>query len=181
MQVLRIGIALLVCAATAAPGWADEKADRLVTAFAKICLAKPDSMSAMNKLAVAQGFALDEAGRTALAKAQREDPFNLLLFWTSGAGENRMKLTGLIDGSADRHELACFVDGYGTPPLGMLAALKPILGEPAKRTVKERNSVELAWTTSGDVTLLTLIYQEGGQGQRVGLSLGRVLGKGAKP
>jgi hypothetical protein len=179
MKSVRIGIALLLGAATAAPGWADEKADRLVTTFAKICLAKPDSMSALNTLAAAQGFALDKSGAVALANAEskREDPFNLLLFWRSGAGDSRMRLTGLISGSIDRYELGCILDGYGVLPQDVLAALKPILGEPTRRTVKENNWIELAWTATGD---LMLSYREDGQGQRVGLTLVQMFDKATR-
>jgi hypothetical protein len=177
MRALRIAIVLLLCAAAAGPGWADEKVDRLVTAFAKVCLAKPASMSAINELATVQGFALDKDGAAALRKAASEDPFNLLLFWRSGTGESRMRLTGLISGSADRYELGCILDGYGVTPLGLLAALKPILGEPDKRSVRENNWVDLAWTAAGGATLS---YKEGEQG-RVSLTLVRILGKSAGP
>jgi hypothetical protein len=172
-----LGIALLLCAA--APSWADETTDRLVTTFAKVCLAKPDSMSAMNTLAAAQGFALDKPGAAALADAEskRADPFNLLLFWRSGTGNSRTRLNGLISGSIDRYELGCVLDGYDVPPQDVLAALKRILGEPARRTVKENDWIELAWTATGDVTLS---YREGGQGQRVGLTFVQIFDKATK-
>lgn len=174
MKSLRIGIALLLCVATLAPAWADEKTDRLVTIFAKVCLAKPDSMSAMNTLAAAQGFALDKSGAATLADRQA-DSFNLLLNWTPGMGDSRMRLTGLTSGNIDRYELGCVLDGYGMLPQDVVAALKPMLGEPARRTAKENGWIELAWT--GDVTLS---FKEGGQGQRVGLTLVQMLGKSAK-
>jgi hypothetical protein len=176
MMSLRIGIALLLCVAALAPGWADEKTDRMVTAFAEICLAKPDSMSAMNTLAAARGFALDKSGAATLADKQA-DSFNLLLIWTLGAGDSRMRLTGLTSGSIDRYELGCVLDGYGVLPQDVVAALKPMLGEPTRRSAKENDWIELAWTATGDVTLS---FKEGGQGQRVGLTLVQMLGKSAK-
>lgn len=185
MNLQRISFALALCAAaaTAAPARADEQADRLATAFAKICLAKPDSMTALNKLAVAQGFALDQRGAAALAEAEnnRANPFNLLLFWTSGTDKSRMKLTGLIDGKAERYELGCVVDGTGMPPQDVLAALKPVLGEPTGRTVKEGNWIKVAWTASGDARpgAVTLTYKEGEAGHRVGLTLVQMLGTAA--
>lgn len=183
MTLRRIGIALFVCAAAAAPTMADAQADRLVTAFVKTCLAKPDTMSALHKLAAAQGFALDKSGAAALAEAEnkRADPYNLLLFWTFGADKSRMRLTGLIDGKSDRYELGCILDGYGVPPQDVLAALKPILGEPSGRTVKENNWIELAWTPSGDARpgTVTLSYNESLPGQRVGLTLVQMLGTAA--
>ena len=88
-----------------------------------------------------------------------------------------MRLTGLIAGNGDRYELACILDGYGVPPEEVLAVLKPVLGEPATRTVKENNWIDVAWTAKGDVTLH---YKEG-EGQRVSLTLVQILGKWAKP
>jgi hypothetical protein len=177
MKSLRVGIALLLCAAVLAPAWADEKTDRLVTIFAKVCLAKPDSMIAMNTLAAAQGFALDKSGAASLADKQ-VDSFRLLLHWTLGAGDSRMRLTGLTAGSIDGYELGCILDGYGVLPQDVVAALKPLLGEPARRTVKENDWIELAWTATGDVTLS---FKEAGQGQRVTLMLVQMFGKWAKP
>lgn len=176
MKPLRIGIVLLLCTAAVVPSWADEKADRLVATFAKVCLVKPDSMTAMNTLAAAQGFTLDQPGAAALADVenQRADPFTMLLNWRFGAGESRMRLTGLTAGNIDRYELGCVLDGYNAAPQDVLTALKPILGEPAKRTVKENNWIELAWTAAGDVTLS---FKEDGQGQRVGLTLVQMLGR----
>lgn len=172
----RVLLALLFCTVTAA-AQADGRADRLVATFAKVCLAKPGTMSEVNTLAVAQGFALDKAGAAALAAAEssRADPFNLLLFWTSGAGESRMKLTGLISGNAERYELGCIVDGYGVPAKEVLASLKPMLGEPSGRTVKDNNWIEVTWAESGDRRgTMTLSYKEGGP--RIGLTLVQMLG-----
>jgi len=185
MNLQRISFALALCAAaaTAMPARADEQAERLATAFAKTCLAKPDSMTALNKLAVAQGFALDQRGADALAEAEnkRTDPFSLLLFWTSGTDKSRVKLTGLMDGKAERYELGCVVDATDVPPQDVLAALKPVLGEPSGRTIKEGNWIELAWTASGDARLgaVTLTYKEGPVGPRVALTLVQMLGTAA--
>ena len=175
MRLLRIGIGLLLCAATVSPSWSDEKADRLVTAFARICLAKPDSMKAIGALAKAQGLALDQPGAAALAKP--ENAFNLLLHWTS-ATDSRMRLTGIIAGESDGYELGCVLDGYDAPLLGVLVALKPILGKPTTRTVKESKWIELGWPASGNVTLS---YNEGEQKQRITLTLVQLFGKWAKP
>jgi hypothetical protein len=176
MKSLRIGIVLLIAAATLAPAWADEKADRLVTTFAKVCLAKPDSMSAMNMLAASQGFALDKPDAAALADKQ-VDFFNLLLNWKRRVDDSRMRLTGLTSGNVDRYELGCVLDGYGVPAPDVVAALKPMLGEPARRTVKENDWIELAWTATGDVTLS---FKEGGQGQRLSLTLVQLFGNWAQ-
>ncbi|MCK9914491.1 hypothetical protein MXD81_35575 [Microbacteriaceae bacterium K1510] len=174
---------MALCAAAAMPAHADEQAERLATAFAKICLARPDSMTSLNKLAVAQGFALDQRGAAALADAEnnRANPFNLLLFWTTGTDKSRVKLTGLIDGKAERYELGCVVDGVGMPAQDVLAALKPVLGEPSGRSVKEGNWIELAWTASGDARpgAVTLTYKDGGVGPRVSLTLVQMLGPAA--
>jgi len=185
MTLQRISFVLAFCAvaATAAPALADEQAERLATAFAKICLAKPDSMSALNKLAVAQGFALDQRGAAALAEAEnkRAEPFSFLLFWTSGTDKGRVKLTGLMDGKAERYELGCVVDATDVPPQDVLAALKPALGEPNGRTVKEGNWIEVAWTANGEARpgAVTLTYKEGGVGPRVALTLVQMLGTAA--
>jgi hypothetical protein len=177
----RIGIALLFCAATTASSQAGEQSDRVVTAFAKVCLAKPDSMSALNKLAMAQGFALDQSGAAALANAENDkaDPFNLLLFWRRGTDKQRMRLTGLIDGKIDRYELGCIVDGYGVPPQDVLAGLKTILGEPTGHTQENKRN-EFVWA-GGDAShgTVTLAYYDGRPEQRVGLTLARVIGAAA--
>jgi len=183
LQRISFVLALYVAAATAMPARADEPAERLATAFVKTCLAKPDSMTALNKLAVAQGLALDQRGAAALAEAEnkRTDPFSLLLFWTSGTDKSRVKLTGLMDGKAERYELGCVVDATDVPPQDVLAALKPVLGEPSGRTIKEGNWIELAWTASGDARLgaVTLTYKEGPVGPRVALTLVQMLGTAA--
>jgi hypothetical protein len=175
----RTALALLLCAFAATPAKSSEDADRVVAAFTKICLARPDSMSALNRLATAEGFALDKDGAAALAgfEGNRADPFSLLLFWTVGPDKGRMRLTGLIDGKTDRYELGCIVDGFGVPPRDALAALKTLLGEPTGRTVKETQWVEFAWAPSGDARrgTVTLAYSEVRQ-QRVGLTLVQHLG-----
>jgi hypothetical protein len=174
---------LLFCAATATSSWAGKQADRVVTAFAKVCLAKPESMGALNKLATAQGFALDPGGAAALANAEnnKADPFNLLLFWRRGADKTRMRLTGLIDGKRNRYELGCIVDGYGVPPQDVLAGLKTILGEPTGHSRQENNRNEFVWAGSGDTRhdTVTLAYYDGRPEQRVGLTLARLIGTAA--
>jgi hypothetical protein len=174
-------MALLVCAAMTAPSRAGEEADRVVTAFAKICLANPDSMSALNKLAEAQGFVLDKDGAAALREAEnnRADPFRLLLFWRFAPEKSLMRLTGLIDGKADRYELGCIVDGYGVPPQKVLAAAKTILGEPTGHS-NEKNWVEFAWAAGGDARrgAVTLSYNPERQ-QSVGLTFVQYLGAAA--
>jgi hypothetical protein len=171
---------LLFCAATATSSQAGEQADRVVTAFAKVCLAKPESMGALNKLATAQGFALDPGGAAALADAEnnKADPFNLLLFWRRGADKTRMRLTGLIDGKRNRYELGCIVDGYGVPPQDVLAGLKTILGEPTGHT-QEKDRNEFVWAGGASHGTVTLAYYDGRPEQRVGLTLARLIGTAA--
>ena len=137
------------------------------------------SMSAMNTLAAVQGFALDQSSATALAEVEskRADPFTMLLTWRLGAGDSRMRLTGLTGGNIDRYELGCVLESYDVLPQDVVAALKPKLGEPTRRTVKENDWIELAWTATGDVTLS---FKEGGQGQRIALTLVQMLGKSAR-
>lgn len=185
MTLQRMGMALALCAvaATVAPALADEPAERLATAFAKICLAKPETIGALNKLAVGQGFALDQRGAAALAEFEnkRTDPFSLLLFWTSGTDKSRVKLTGLMDGKTERYELGCIVDATGVPAQDVLAAIKPVLGEPSGRSVKEGNWVEVTWMASSEARsgAVTLSYKEGDVGPRVALTLVQILGTAA--
>lgn len=181
MTLLRVAIALLVCAVTVAPSRADERADRLVTAFAAICLAKPDSIAAIHKAATAQGFAPEGSSAAALADAEvnKVDPLNLLLFWRTGFAEGRMKLTGLTGGTVERYEVGCWLDGDDVQPDAVLAALTTRLGEPTGRGTKD-TLFEATWSVDkARQAIATLRYKPGEGARRVSLSVAQVLGKAA--
>jgi len=174
----RLGLALAIWFAAIAQAGADETTDRLLTAFRNICLVKPDSIWAIDALAMGQGFTRDfDPSKT--IKASPADPtslFDLILFWRRGDGEGRITLNGLaLDNNPLNYELLCEMNGDGVLPDDVIAALKTTAGvsEPKEEKHQDSSRVTLTWKIPADPRqdVLQVNYDSGKGRQRVGLSL----------
>jgi hypothetical protein len=174
----RLGVSLLISVVVAIPCRADETADRLLAAFRNICLVKPDSIWAIDALAMGQGFTRDFDPSTTIkaSPANPTDLFNLILFWRRGDGEGKITLNGLaLDNNPLNYELLCEMNGDGVLPDDVIAALKTTAGisEPKEEKHQDSSRVTLTWKIPADPRqdVLQVNYDSGKGRQRVGLRL----------
>lgn len=182
----RLAVAVLLCAATSVQGRADERADQVVTAFRSICLARPDSLWAIDALAVAQGFGRGFDPATAV-KASLGDPgdlYNLVVFWRRGEGRDKITLNGLVLGNNPlSYTLLCQIEGDGLLPDDVISALKPLVsGKPETQKSKDSSRIRLAWKIPADPRrdVLEIDYDPGKGRQRIGLSFEQTVETPAK-
>jgi hypothetical protein len=173
----RMALALAICVACVGHAGADEVTDRLLTAFRNICLVKPDSIWAIDALAVNQGFTrnFDPATSVKASSANPKDLFNLILNWRRGDGEDKITLDGLaLDDNPLRYELLCQMNVVGVLPDEIIAALKTATGagEPKEEKHQDSSRVTLTWKIPADPRqdVLQVDYDPGKGRQHVGLS-----------
>jgi hypothetical protein len=171
----RFAVTLLVCVTVAGPTSADEAANRLPTAFRNICLVKPDSIWAIDALAMREGFARDDFDLSTLKLSNPLDQYNLLLGWKRGEGMEKISLTGLQLGNNPlNYDLLCQMDADDVLPDDILAAVKSISrgGDPEVERSKNGGWAEVIWKIPADPRqdALRMSYNPAKARQRVGLS-----------
>ena len=177
MAMLRVVFAALIFAACLAQGRADDGTDRLITVFAKICHVVPDSVAAIGNLAIAQGFTPYATSPLIADQGKSKDS---LITWRLGSGRTRIDVTGFAAGGPEKHQLGCWVDGEVLPD-SVLAALKPMLGEPSSRTVNDNGLTEMTWKIPAELSrnVVTLFFDQGKGVQRVGVYFDQFFEKAA--
>jgi hypothetical protein len=173
----RLGLALAIWLAGMAQAGADEAADRLLAAFRNICLVKPDSIWAIDALAVRQGFVrgFDPSLTVKASPANPSALFDLILEWQLGDGEGKISLTGLaLDNNPLKYELLCQMGTEGVPLADVITALKATLGlgEPEQQKHDDSGGGTLSWKISADPRqdVLQVGYGPATGHQRIGLS-----------
>jgi hypothetical protein len=176
-RLQRLALAAAVSVAITAPGRADEPADRLLTAFRNICLVKPDSIWAIDALAVSQGFVrgFDRSLTVKASPANPGDLYNLILDWRLSEGERKIALSGLVlDNNPLSYELLCQMDADGVLPDDVITALKTTagLGDLEQQRHENSSRVTLRWKIAADPRqdMLQVDYDPTKGRQRIGLS-----------
>jgi hypothetical protein len=148
--IWRFTLALLLCLGSTVSGRADEAADRTFVAFRDICLARPDTVQALDALATAQGFTRDDLDLAAIVTKNPAEQYKLLV-WRLGEGDAKIELhSGSVrDIDPATYQLSCSVSANNLLPSDIVSALQRTLnlGEPSPTEHSDSPNVTFGWKT----------------------------------
>lgn len=173
-------LAVPLCLGGASIARAEGNSTWLLTAFETVCLARPDSIAALDALATGRGFVRRPFDASRPLPEKPEDEFNWLTTWRLGEGKSRLELTAITAGTADRYVFSCLMNIPDVAPDELIAGVKRWPGLEGPRMEREKEDhATLTWTLTGDPRQATVaVFYDPTKGrQMVGLDLDRIFAK----